>query len=49
MAMIANRNRSSHTYNEKTANEMADAILSSFVGEFEVFLARFADLEKAAL
>jgi nucleotidyltransferase substrate binding protein (TIGR01987 family) len=49
MAMIANRNRSSHTYNEKIANEMADAILSSFVGEFEVFLARFADLEKAAL
>src|SRR2546427_9230192 len=34
MAMIQSRNRSSHTYNEKTAKELADAILSSFVAEF---------------
>jgi hypothetical protein len=31
MATIQIRNRSSHTYNEKTANEIAAAILSSFV------------------
>ena len=45
MAMIQSRNRSSHTYNEKTAKELADAILSSFVGEFETFLVTFTDLE----
>src|SRR5438067_2402044 len=45
MAMIQNRNRSSHTYNEKTAKEVADAILSSFVEEFETFLVRFTELE----
>ena len=43
--MIQSRNRSSHTYNEKTAKELADAILSSFVGEFETFLVTFTDLE----
>src|SRR5271157_370741 len=35
MDMIAARNRSSHTYNEKTASEVAAAVLSSFVREFE--------------
>jgi len=45
MAMIQSRNRSSHTYNETTAKEVADAILSSFVGEFEMLLAKFTDLE----
>ncbi len=45
MAMIQTRNRSSHTYNEKTAKELADAILSSFVGEFETLLVTFTDLE----
>lgn len=35
MAMIQSRNRSSHTYNEKTANEIANAILDSFVSEFQ--------------
>ena len=45
MAMIQSRNRSSHTYNEKTAKELANAILSSFVGEFERFLVTFTDLE----
>lgn len=44
MAMIQARNRSSHTYNEKTANEVAKAILEGFVGEFEVFRVRFATL-----
>lgn len=46
MAMIQARNRSSHTYNEKTANELAEAILSSFVHEFELFAATFTELEK---
>ena len=45
MAMIQSRNRSTHTYDEKTAKEVGDAILSSFVGEFETFRAKFTDLE----
>lgn len=45
MAMIQSRNRSSQTYNEKTANELAAAILSSFVPEFASFETRFAGLE----
>ncbi len=45
MAMIQSRNRSSHTYNEKTANEVASAILSGFVQEFDSFLVKFAELE----
>lgn len=45
MAMIQTRNRSSHTYNEKTANEIADAILNSFVSEFDKFRSKFAALE----
>ena len=48
MAMIQSRNRSSHTYNEKTANEIAAAILGSFVKEFQNFHAKFAELETAA-
>ena len=46
MAMIQSRNRSTHTYNEKTAKEVGDAILSSFVREFETFCAKFTDLER---
>jgi nucleotidyltransferase substrate binding protein (TIGR01987 family) len=45
MSMIHARNRSSHTYNEKTANEVAAAILSSFVPEFEKFREKFVELE----
>ena len=45
MAMIQARNRSSHTYNQKTADEIATAILSSFVPEFEKFSAKFRELE----
>ena len=45
MAMIQSRNSSSHTYNEKTANEIANAILNSFVAEFDRFRAKFAELE----
>lgn len=45
MAMIQSRNRTSHTYNEETAHEIATAILSLYVPEFEIFLRRFAELE----
>jgi nucleotidyltransferase substrate binding protein (TIGR01987 family) len=47
MAMIQARNRSSHTYNEKTANDVVSATLTSFVPEFSAFLVRFTDLERA--
>lgn len=45
MAMIQARNRSSHTYNEKTAQEVAAAILGSFVPKFQEFRRRFSELE----
>lgn len=45
MAMIQARNRSSHTYNQKTADDLARAILSSFVPEFRTFSAKFSELE----
>ena len=45
MDMIQARNRSSHTYNERIANEVASAILSSFVPQFEAFLRKFSELE----
>lgn len=44
MAMIAARNRSSHTYNEKTAHEIVNVTLTSFVPEFTAFLAKFTQL-----
>ncbi len=46
MAMIAARNKSSHTYNEKTADEVATAITTSFVQEFAAFQTRFAALAR---
>jgi nucleotidyltransferase substrate binding protein (TIGR01987 family) len=45
MAMIQSRNRSSHTYNENTAKEVAAAIVSSYVPEFSEFLVKFTELE----
>ncbi len=45
MAMIQARNRSSHTYNAKTANEVATAILTGFVPEFVAFGTKFTELE----
>ena len=47
MAMIQSRNLSSHTYNEKTAAEIGNAILQSFVSEFEKFRTKFTELEAA--
>lgn len=45
MDMIAARNRSSHTYNEKTAREISTAILTDFVPQFRALLARFQQLQ----
>lgn len=45
MDMIAARNRTSHTYNEKTAREISSAILTDFVPQFRTFLARFKAME----
>ena len=45
MAMIQARNRSSHTYNEKPAHEVAAAILARFVPELAAFRVRCADIE----
>src|SRR2546427_8964719 len=45
MAMIQSRNQTSHTYNEDTADEIAEAILSSYVKEFEKILTKFTELE----
>lgn len=45
MAMIQARNRSSHTYNESTANEIVAAIRTSFVREFELLQTKLAELE----
>ncbi len=45
MDMIAARNRSSHTYNEKTAREISAAILADFVPQFRTLLTRFKELE----
>jgi hypothetical protein len=46
MEIVQSRNRTSHTYNEETANEIADAILSCYVPEFEKFVHRFTEFEK---
>ena len=45
--MIQARNRSSHTYNEKTANEIVTAVRTSFVREFEVLQMKLTELEAA--
>ena len=46
MAMIQSRNLTSHTYNETTADEIATAILDSFVAQFDRFREQFAEREK---
>ena len=35
MKMIESRTKTSHTYNEETANEIASAILNSYFGLFQ--------------
>lgn len=46
MEMITSRNQTSHTYNEKTAKGITDAIVSRYLTEFGRFLERFTELEK---
>lgn len=45
IAMIESRNRTSHTYNEDIAREIAHAILSIYIPTFEAFLQRFSEFE----
>jgi nucleotidyltransferase substrate binding protein (TIGR01987 family) len=45
MAMIQSRNLTSHTYNGTTADEIATAILDSFVAQFDTFQKQFAKFE----
>lgn len=45
MDMIAARNRSSHTYNKETADEISEAILGDFVPQFRALLAKFTELK----
>lgn len=46
IAMIESRNRTSHTYNEETAHEIATAILSRYVPALESFVRRFTKLQE---
>ena len=46
MAMIQSRNRTTHTYDQATADEIARAITSTYLPEFDQFQARFAELER---
>src|ERR1022692_2228404 len=46
MAMIQSRNRTTHTYDQTTANEIARAITTSYVAEFVKFQKRLAELEQ---
>jgi nucleotidyltransferase substrate binding protein (TIGR01987 family) len=46
MEMIKSRNLTTHTYDERTADKISSAILSSYVEEFRKFQQRFAELEK---
>jgi nucleotidyltransferase substrate binding protein (TIGR01987 family) len=45
MDMISARNASSHTYNQKTADEISAAILADFIPCFAQFKAKFQQLE----
>lgn len=47
MDMIKNRNQTSHTYNEETANAIANAILSAYIDEFTAFQSRFNTLKES--
>jgi nucleotidyltransferase substrate binding protein (TIGR01987 family) len=46
MAMIQSRNRTIHTYDQSTANEIARAITTSYLAEFGKFQKRFTELEQ---
>lgn len=46
MAMINSRNRTSHTYDEATAEEIVAAIKNSYFAELEALLARLRHLQE---
>jgi hypothetical protein len=46
MEMIKSRNLTSHTYDQRVADQIAGAILSSYAGAFEQFQQRFRKLER---
>jgi nucleotidyltransferase substrate binding protein (TIGR01987 family) len=46
MAMIRSRSRTTHTYDQATADEIARAITTSYQAEFGKFQKRFAELEQ---
>jgi len=46
MAMIQSRNRTTHTYDQTTADEIARAITTSYLPEFWKFQKRFVELEQ---
>jgi len=49
MEMIKHRNLTTHTYDERTADQISSAILSSYVAEFRKFQEKFAELEREIL
>lgn len=46
MEMINSRNQTTHTYDETTADEIKDAILSSYYIQFEALQATFKKLKE---
>jgi nucleotidyltransferase substrate binding protein (TIGR01987 family) len=46
MEMIQTRNKSTHTYDCKTAEAIANAISSSYLAEFEKFQRKFIEMER---
>jgi len=47
MDMIKNRNQTSYTYNEETANAIANAILSAYIDEFTSLQSRLNTLKNS--
>nr|VFK61779.1 MAG: nucleotidyltransferase substrate binding protein, HI0074 family [Candidatus Kentron sp. UNK]VFK69982.1 MAG: nucleotidyltransferase substrate binding protein, HI0074 family [Candidatus Kentron sp. UNK] len=47
MTTIASRNRSSHAYDEETANHLADRITTHYLALFERFARRMEELDNA--
>ena len=49
MDMVKSRNQTSHTYNEETANEITEAILTRYCAQLAQFSTRFAKLQETEL
>jgi len=47
MQMIRDRNLTSHTYNEETANRIVSAIINTYFNEFMLLQARMSELKEA--